>query len=69
MSDHYLKINIEDEIQNNLELDEEFTPAEIDEIVERAKWLIAGDDSFWESLNSCISDAIFYYRHRRDIDE
>ena len=69
MSDHYLRINIEEEIQNNLDLDEEFTPGEIDEIVERAKWLIAGDDSFWESLNSCISDAIFYYRHRRDIDE
>ena len=72
MSDHYLRINIEEEIYNNIleDSNEEFSPEELDAIVEKAKYYISGDESFWNAFNSCVVDAINYVRRRRNkIDE
>ena len=66
MSDHVLKIDIEDEIYNNIVEDIEFTPEEMNEIVEKAKYYISGDESFWNAFNSCVVDAINFVRRRRN---
>ena len=66
MNNHILKIDIEDEIQNNIDLDEEITSEEMNEIVEKTKYYISGDETFWNAFNSCVIDAINYVRHRRN---
>lgn len=71
---HVLKIDIEEEIYNILNSgiteEIEFTPEEIDEIAQKAKEYIYDDDSFWNILDNCVSDAIIYVKHRRNkIDE
>lgn len=65
MNNHILKIDIEDVIRGSIE-DEDFTPKEIDDMVEKAKDYISGDDTFWNAFDICISDAINYVRYRRN---
>ena len=74
MSDHILKIDLEDEIYSILNSgiteEIEFTPEEMEEIAEKAKEYIWDDDSLWNAFDNCVSDAIIYVRHRRNkIDE
>lgn len=70
MNSHILKIDFKEEIYNiiNSGITEEieFTPIEIDEIVEKAKEYISDDDSFWNAFSNCVSDAIIYVRRRRN---
>lgn len=69
MSNHVLRIDIEDAVRASVE-DEDFTPKEIEDIAEKAKDYISGDDSFWNAFDNCVNDAIIYVRHRRNkIDE
>ena len=66
---HYLRINIEDEVCNNIysfEPDEEITPEEMDKIVNRAKYYISGDERFWSAYNNCVNDAIIDIRHEQN---
>lgn len=69
MSNHVLRIDIEDAVRASVE-DESFTPKEIDKIIEKTKEYIYDDDSFWNAFDNCVSDAVIYVRHRRNkIDE
>lgn len=61
---HILKIDIEESIRASVE-DEDFTPEEIDDMAEKAKDYISGDDTFWNAFDSCINDAIIYVKHNR----
>ena len=65
MSNHILKIDIEEAIRASVE-DEDFTSKEINDMAEKAKDYISGDDTFWNAFDSCISDAIYYVKHRRN---
>ena len=70
MMDHALRINIDDEIHNNIDPDENFTSEEMREIADKAVEYISADETFWNAFNSCVSDAIIYVKHRRNkIDE
>ena len=67
--EHILKIDIEEEIYNNIfdeEWKEELSSEELDEIVRKTKEYIFEDDSFWNKLDSCVIDAIDYVRRRRN---
>lgn len=66
MNDHFLKINIEDEVHNIME-DEEFTPEEMDEITKKVKEYffecISSSEYFWNVFDSCIVDAVNYVKN------
>lgn len=62
----YLVIDIEDEIHMNIDPESEFTSEEMNEIIDRAKYYIDSDESFWNSFNSCVSDAISYVKNKKE---
>lgn len=66
MSDHYLKLNIEEEIYNIVDPDEEFTPEEIDLMVEEAKENISYDEMFWDRFTQNVNNAVYYVKRRRN---
>ena len=66
MISRVLKIDILEEIRNNIAPGENFPTEEMDEIVTTTKEYISGDETFWNAFNSCIIDAINYVRRRRN---
>ena len=64
-----IRIDIQEEVYDFLSYEEEetdFTPEEIEEIVEATKDYILDNDSFWEIFTNCVDNAVSYVKNRRN---